>query len=206
MTVSDIGAPGHELVPHRAVLDAAEHILVIARGRPYGPEQAFHELLGVAVDHRIEVLTLARALIDVSEPHRTVAADTAHTIAAAEWGNLVYLPTTSTAAVDAAANDTTEDDSHRTARSPAEPECLLESEEAGRFVFLSLGLTIGAILGVFAGSWVVLLAIGLGYGVRAAVTTARKLVIASRRNQWADAQTPAPASGRERSRPHAIPA
>ena len=36
MTVSELVAQSRELVPHRAVLDSAEHVLVIARGEPFG--------------------------------------------------------------------------------------------------------------------------------------------------------------------------
>lgn len=95
MTVSELVAQSRELVPHRAVLDSAEHVLVIARGKPFGREQAFHEVLSVAIRNRIEVLTLARALIDVSESrdYRAIPTDTAHTVAVLEWGELLEIPT-----------------------------------------------------------------------------------------------------------------
>lgn len=176
-------AQSHELVPHRAILDAAEHTLVIARGRPYGPEQAFHELLGVATQHRIAVLTLARALIDVSQTRQpeSLPTDLPHTVAAAEWGEILDLPTRETLhAHDLHAHDTDgpEIDSH----SVDEPavDYLLSTDLAGRIVFVSLAFTIAAIVGFFAHDWALLLLVTAACTAWAAVALTMKVLRASR--------------------------
>jgi hypothetical protein len=138
MTVSELVTQSRELVPHRAVLDSAEHVLVIARGKPFGREQAFHEVLSVAIRNRIEVLTLARALIDVSESrdYRAIPTDTAHTVAVLEWGELLEIPTEhheksrAESAGDADESNDFDD--------PIEPEYLVETDVGGRVVFARL--------------------------------------------------------------------
>lgn len=178
MTLSELVAQSHELVPHRAILDAAEHTLVIARGKPYGPEQAFHELLSVATQHRIAVLTLARALLDVSQTREpeSLPTDLPHTIAAAQWGALLDLPTRETLH----AHDT---DGAETASHPAdEPavDYLLSTDLAGRIVFVSLAFTIAAIVGFFAHDWVLLLLVTAACTAWAAVAVAMKALRAVR--------------------------
>lgn len=178
MTLSELVAQSHELVPHRAILDAAEHTLVIARGKPFGPEQAFHELLKVATQHRIAVLTLARALIDVSQTRQPecLPTDLPHTVAAAEWGAILDLPTRET--LHTHDNDGCETDSHP-ADEPA-VDYLLSTDIAGRIVFVSLAFTIAAIVGFFAHDWVLLLLVTAGCTAWAAVALVMKALRASR--------------------------
>ncbi|MGG7100920.1 hypothetical protein [Rhodococcus sp. 24CO] len=178
MTLSELIAQSHELVPHRAILDAAEHTLVIARGKPYCPEQAFHELLRVATEHRIAVLTLARALIDVSQTRQpeSLPKDLPHTVAAAQWGALLDLPTRET--LDAHDNGGAEVESHA-ADEPA-VDYLLATDLAGRIVFVSLAFTIAAIVGFFAHDWALLLLVTAACTTWAAVALSMKALRASR--------------------------
>ena len=150
MTVSELVAQSRELVPHRAVLDSAEHVLVIARGKPFGREQAFHEVLSVAIRNRIEVLTLARALIDVSESrdYRAIPTDTAHTVAVLEWGELLEIPTEHHEKSRAESSEDVDESSEPD--DPIEPEYLVETDVGGRVVFVALAFTIGGIVGFFA--------------------------------------------------------
>ncbi|MDZ7917966.1 MAG: hypothetical protein U5O16_40150 [Rhodococcus sp. (in: high G+C Gram-positive bacteria)] len=187
MTVSELVAQSRELVPHRAVLDSAEHVLVIARGKPFGREQAFHEVLSVAIRNRIEVLTLARALIDVSESrdYRTIPTDTAHTVAVLEWGELLEIPTEhhekSKAESAGDIDESSEPDD------PIEPEYLVETDMGGRVVFVALAFTVGGIVGFFAHDWALLLLITAVYLVWIAARLVAKLVSVSRSAHWADA-------------------
>lgn len=187
MTVSELVAQSRELVPHRAVLDSAEHVLVIARGKPFGREQAFHEVLSVAIRNRIEVLTLARALIDVSESrdYRTIPTDTAHTVAVLEWGELLEVPTEhhekSKAESGGDIDESSEPDD------PVEPEYLVETDVGGRVVFVALAFTVGGIVGFFAHDWALLLLITAVYLVWIAARLVAKLVSVSRSAHWADA-------------------
>ncbi|MFC8930723.1 hypothetical protein ACFT1A_01525 [Rhodococcus sp. NPDC057135] len=187
MTVSELVAQSRELVPHRAVLDSAEHVLVIARGKPFGREQAFHEVLSVAIRNRIEVLTLARALIDVSESrdYRTIPTDTAHTVAVLEWGELLEIPTEhhekSKAESGGDIDESSEPDD------PVEPEYLVETDVGGRVVFVALAFTVGGIVGFFAHDWALLLLITAVYLVWIAARLVAKLVSVSRSANWADA-------------------
>ncbi|NMM83814.1 hypothetical protein B2J88_05495 [Rhodococcus sp. SRB_17] len=198
--MSELFAPSRELVPHRAILDAAEHTLVIARGRPYGAEQAFHELLGVAIRHRVEVLTLARALIDVSaaRPPDDLPADTAHTVALQEWGDLLDLPVQEQPSQEDGASDSIE---------PA-VEFLLSSDTSGRVVNVSLAFTIGAIIGLFAHDWMVLLLVTAVCTVWASTAIVVKIVRLSRSHSWSgvDAKTSPNTQGSNNSRRHAIAA
>lgn len=200
MTLSELFAPSRELVPHRAILDAAEHTLVIARGRPYGAEQAFHELLGVAIRHRVEVLTLARALIDVSaaRPPDDLPADTAHTVALQEWGDLLDLPVQERPSLDSGASDNIE---------PA-VDFLLSSDASGRVVNVSLAFTVGAIIGLFAHDWMVLLLVTAVCTIWASVAIVVKIVRHSRTHSWAssDSKTRSNPEGSNNSRRHAIAA
>ncbi|MDI9916965.1 hypothetical protein [Rhodococcus sp. IEGM 1379] len=200
MTLSELIAPSRELVPHRAILDAAEHTLVIARGRPYGAEQAFHELLGVAIRHRVEVLTLARALIDVSaaRPPDDLPADTAHTVALQEWGDLLDLPVQEQPSQEDGASDSIE---------PA-VEFLLSSDTSGRVVNVSLAFTIGAIIGLFAHDWMVLFIATAACTIWASAAIVVKIVRLSRAHSWAssDTQTKPTTQGSNNSRRHAIAA
>ncbi|MFE4503440.1 ANTAR domain-containing protein [Rhodococcus sp. NPDC056743] len=182
MTLSELVAQSHELVPHRAILDAAEHTLVIARGKPYGPEQAFHELLSVATQHRIAVLTLARALIDVSQTREqeSLPTDLPHTVAVAEWGAILDLPTRETLHThDLHTHDTDglEIDGHP-ADEPA-VDYLLSTDLAGRIVFVSLAFTIAAIVGFFAHDWALLLLVTAASTAWAAVALTMKVLRAS---------------------------
>ena len=210
MTVSELVAQSRELVPHRAVLDSAEHVLVIARGKPFGREQAFHEVLSVAIRNRIEVLTLARALIDVSESrdYRTIPTDTAHTAAVLEWGELLEIPTEhheksrAESAGDADESNDFDD--------PIEPEYLVETDVGGRVVFVALAFTIGGIVGFFAHDWALLLLITAVYLVWIAARLVAKLVSVSRSAHWADASpirgTESPTRNAENPHRHAVAA
>ncbi|TSD44901.1 hypothetical protein FFI94_001145 [Rhodococcus sp. KBS0724] len=178
--MSELVAQSHELVPHRAILDAAEHTLVIARGKPYGPEQAFHELLSVATQHRIAVLTLARALIDVSQTREqeSLPTDLPHTVAVAEWGAILDLPTRETLHAHDLHTDGPEIDSHPVDE-PA-VDYLLSTDLAGRIVFVSLAFTIAAIVGFFAHDWALLLLVTAACTAWAAVALTMKVLRASR--------------------------
>ncbi|MEI4744265.1 hypothetical protein [Rhodococcus erythropolis] len=210
MTVSELVTQSRELVPHRAVLDSAEHVLVIARGKPFGREQAFHEVLSVAIRNRIEVLTLARALIDVSESrdYRAIPTDTAHTVAVLEWGELLEIPTEhhekSRAESAGDADETNDFDD------PVEPEYLVETDVGGRVVFVALAFTIGGIVGFFAHDWALLLLITAVYLVWIAARMVAKLVSVSRSAHWADAEpirgTDSTTHNAERSHHHAVAA
>ncbi|MFF1942253.1 hypothetical protein ACFVWF_09090 [Rhodococcus qingshengii] len=187
MTVSELVAQSRELVPHRAVLDSAEHVLVIARGKPFGREQAFHEVLSVAIRNRIEVLTLARALIDVSESrdYRAIPTDTAHTVAVLEWGELLEIPTEHHEKSRAESSEDVDESSEPD--DPIEPEYLVETDVGGRVVFVALAFTIGGIVGFFAHDWALLLLITAVYLVWIAARLVAKLVSVSRSAHWADA-------------------
>lgn len=209
MALSELVTQSRELAPHRAILDAAERTLVLARGLPYGPEQAFHELLGVATHHRIAVLTLARALIDVSETRKpdSLPADTPHTVAFEEWGELLDL-----SEPQAHYPDDHHPDDHASRYDDDEfaVEYLLSSDIAGRVVWVSLAFTIGAIVGIFAHDWTVLLlavAVCTAWGALSAV---RKVVQLSRTHHWSSATPPARArpnfQGHNNSRRHTISA
>lgn len=211
MTVSELVAPGRELVPHRAVLDAAEHVLVIARGRPYGPEQAFHELLSVALAHRIEVLTLARALIAVSESrdHGSIPTDTAHAVAVLEWGVLLEIP------ADIAAQSQSADLEPSTnagvaVADPVEAEYLVETDAAGRIIFVALAFTVGTIVGFFAHTWIALLVVTCVYLIWITSRLVVKLVRTSRSGLWEDDEsvrsTESDSLDANRSRRHAVAA
>ena len=210
MTVSELVTQSRELVPHRAVLDSAEHVLVIARGKPFGREQAFHEVLSVAIRNRIEVLTLARALIDVSESrdYRAIPTDTAHTVAVLEWGELLEIPTEhhekSRAESAGDADETNDFDD------PIEPEYLVETDVGRRVVFVALAFTIGGIVGFFAHDWALLLLITAVYLVWIAARLVTKLVSVSRSAHWADAEpirgTDSTTHNAERSHHHAVAA
>ncbi len=187
MTVSELVAQSRELVPHRAVLDSAEHVLVIARGKPFGREQAFHEVLSVAIRNRIEVLTLARALIDVSESrdYRAIPTDTAHTVAVLEWGRATRDPHRTPREVQAESSEDVDESSEPD--DPIEPEYLVETDVGGRVVFVALAFTIGGIVGFFAHDWALLLLITAVYLVWIAARLVAKLVSVSRSAHWADA-------------------
>lgn len=187
MTVSELVAQSRELVPHRAVLDSAEHVLVIARGKPFGREQAFHEVLSVAIRNRIEVLTLARALIDVSESrdYRAIPTDAAHTVAVLEWGELLEIPTEHHEKSRAESSEDVDESSEPD--DPIEPEYLVETDVGGRVVFVALAFTIGGIVGFFAHDWALLLLITAVYLVWIAARLVAKLVSVSRSAHWADA-------------------
>ena len=205
MTVSELVAQSRELVPHRAVLDSAEHVLVIARGKPFGREQAFHEVLSVAIRNRIEVLTLARALIDVSESRDYRAIPT---VAVLEWGELLEIPTEhhekSRAESAGDVDESSEPDD------PVEPEYLVETDVGGRVVFVALAFTIGGIVGFFAHDWALLLLITAVYLVWIAARLVAKLVSVSRSAHWADAEpirgTASTTHSAERSHHHAVAA
>lgn len=175
--------PQRAAFPQRAILDTAERTLVIARGLSYAPEQAFHELLSVATHHRIAVLTLARALIDVSETHvpENLPADTPHTVAFAEWGELLDLPTPQ---ASVPATDTSYDYDHEPGEHEPAVEFLLSSDIAGRVVWVSLAFTLGAIVGFFAHDWSVVLLVLVAGAAWTAVALVRKVVRLPHSRQW----------------------